>query len=281
VGAQDGRSWRSLGRRLFRLLFVANLAAGWLIVRHGWRASAAYLHEVWTLYLWPRLVPIWAEESLPEVRPDQYFPGADWIRAEILHPLQRPGGVRTEELAILATVVRFLGSRRIVEIGTCEGRTTLNLAHSAPKDAVIITLDLPPEAPSPSSPVSSRDYRQMGFDEPGGLLTGAASDRIERIRADSTRFDWAPYECSIDFVFIDGAHDYASVRADTENALRILRPGGVIFWHDYRVPEMEGVTRWLHELARDRPVVWLKGTALACLRLPDGSTGEGGAERSV
>src|SRR5207248_7985221 len=118
-----------------RLLFVANLAGGWLVVRRGWRAGAAYLHRVWTLYLWPSMVPIWGEESLPVVRPEQYFPGADWTRAEILQPLSRPGGVRPEELVILSAVVRCLRPRRIVEIGTCEGRTTLNLAHSAPEEA--------------------------------------------------------------------------------------------------------------------------------------------------
>lgn len=67
----------------------------------------------------------------------------------------------------------------------------------------------------------------------------------------------------MDFVFVDGAHDYQSVRKDTENALRLLRPGGVILWHDYGVAE--GVTLCLNELAKDLPLVWLKDTAFACL----------------
>lgn len=33
--------------------------------------------------------------------------------------------------------------------------------------------------------------------------------------------------------FIDGAHDAASVAADTRHALRLLRPGGLIAYHDW------------------------------------------------
>jgi predicted O-methyltransferase YrrM len=38
---------------------------------------------------------------------------------------------------------------------------------------------------------------------------------------------------SVDFVFIDGAHDFASVTLDIMNARRILKPGGVLSGHDF------------------------------------------------
>ena len=34
-------------------------------------------------------------------------------------------------------------------------------------------------------------------------------------------------------VFVDGCHAYDFVHQDTANALRYLRPGGLIVWHDY------------------------------------------------
>lgn len=37
---------------------------------------------------------------------------------------------------------------------------------------------------------------------------------------------------SFGLVYIDGAHDPASVEHDTGHALRLLRPGGLVAWHD-------------------------------------------------
>ena len=36
-----------------------------------------------------------------------------------------------------------------------------------------------------------------------------------------------------DFVFIDGAHDYESMKKDIQACKRILRPGGIICGHDF------------------------------------------------
>lgn len=40
---------------------------------------------------------------------------------------------------------------------------------------------------------------------------------------------------SIDFVFIDGSHDYTSVVKDINNYLPKVAPGGVIGGHDYNL----------------------------------------------
>lgn len=36
----------------------------------------------------------------------------------------------------------------------------------------------------------------------------------------------------MDFVFVDGFHCYEYVKNDTEKGLEMLRPGGIIAWHD-------------------------------------------------
>lgn len=42
-------------------------------------------------------------------------------------------------------------------------------------------------------------------------------------------------DCSIDFIYIDADHSYAAVKADLEQAWRIVRYGGFIAGHDYSI----------------------------------------------
>jgi predicted O-methyltransferase YrrM len=61
---------------------------------------------------------------------------------------------------------------------------------------------------------------------------------------DSAAFDPKPYENSMDFIFIDGAHSYEYVLNDSEKAWAMLRPGGIAAWHDCR-PQNPGVVKYL------------------------------------
>ncbi len=267
--------WHFL-RRCLRSLWVINLSACWIALREGPRKAAVYLHYLWTVYLWRQnlLPPISVPLVLPRRPFAEVFPGVDTSRVELLYPLPRPGSVNFEELVLLACLVRHLCPKRLVEIGTAEGRTALNFALHAPEDAEIITLDLPPERAGGCSSNRGPDYAQLNIPEPGWLLRchPDIARKIRLVLADSTTFDWTPYERSVDFVFIDGAHDYESVRKDSENALRIARPGGVIVWHDYG--NWEGVSRCLNELSKRLPIVWLERTSLACLRVEDDNATE-------
>jgi predicted O-methyltransferase YrrM len=48
----------------------------------------------------------------------------------------------------------------------------------------------------------------------------------------------------VGMVFVDGSHDDQSVERDTLLALRLTAPGGVIAWHDWRMPSVRsGVKR--------------------------------------
>ncbi|WP_158547456.1 class I SAM-dependent methyltransferase [Rhodovulum sp. 12E13] len=47
---------------------------------------------------------------------------------------------------------------------------------------------------------------------------------------------------SVDWVYIDGAHDYVSVARDLELCTRVVKPGGIIAGHDY--------VRWVSPTAR-------------------------------
>jgi len=54
--------------------------------------------------------------------------------------------------------------------------------------------------------------------------------KITRILADSAKYDFEPWRRSIDFVFVDGSHEYEAVKLDTATAFEIVAPGGVIVW---------------------------------------------------
>ena len=178
------------------------------------------------------------------------------------------GNVRISELAILsAMAANCENGSNLFEIGTFDGRTTLNLALSAPAECKIFTLDLPPDQATKYRIVDGE--RHMVRKPTPGLryekyraTHPEAIGRIYQLLGDSATFDYTPYENSCSLVFVDGSHAYDYVKSDTEAAMRMVRQGGVILWHDYGI--WEGVTSALEEIERrDHPGLRnVKGTSL-------------------
>jgi hypothetical protein len=71
---------------------------------------------------------------------------------------------------------------------------------------------------------------------------------------------------SFNGAFIDGAHDYVTVKSDSQNVLRHIKRPGFVLWHDYDVECAVGDV--LHELAKEYPIRWIDGTRLAFLEVP-------------
>lgn len=261
-------------RRLVSFLaFYATAAAacGYLAL-FGWLRAAhrAILHEITYALGWRRRperpaggpaleVPtVAAAEVIGPPRPVQ-----------VLEPDAADGNVSGYELLVLASLVQKLQPRACFEIGTFDGRTTLNLAANAPSDARIVTLDLPPkELGRTSFAVAPGDAQFIDKPVSGARFHGSPhAARITQVFGDSASFDYAPYEGRMDLVFVDGAHSYEYVKSDTRAALRLLRPtGGMILWHDYSSPYWKGLTRALNELRREIPELaslrHIRGTTL-------------------
>lgn len=93
--------------------------------------------------------------------------------------------------------------------------------------------------------------------------------KVRQYLGDSKRFvetDWAG-QC--DVVFVDGSHAYSYVESDTEKALRMVKPGGIVFWHDYRPgPAGRDVRRYLDSRYPELPLVCLEGTRIVAPRAP-------------
>ena len=221
---------------------------------------------------WPvRTVPLDALD--PVFVPTLLGPGLETEVRFVGQGTGIPGGTSDTEgwiLAVLAT-----RSRAMFEFGTCTGHTTYLWARNAPADAEIVTLTLAPGQQSAYSTERADDARDVrhalqesAFDR--FLYTGTdVESRIVQLYGDSKAFDESPYLERFDLIFVDGSHAHSYVRSDSEKALRMCRPGGLILWHDYAGSRhCPGVYRALNELVRRLPLVHVSGTTFVAYRRP-------------
>jgi len=128
----------------------------------------------------------------------------------------------------LAALAGLRQPKRIFEIGTFDGSTTMLLARMLPQ-AQIYTLDLPPEDADGANKMALAKVNGAGSrfrDAPEG-------DRITQLYGDSRHFDFSPYFGTMDLVVVDGSHEADCVGADTESALRLVTDEGLVVWDDY------------------------------------------------
>lgn len=174
----------------------------------------------------------------------------------VLEPIGRGGNVALEEIVAIARVMQAHKPQTVFEIGTFDGRTTLNIAANLADGGRVLTLDLPrDQVTSAAFDISDADAAFVEKDVSGARFLGTRyAPRIQQLFGDSATFDFSPYEGQVDMVFVDGAHTYEYVMSDTERALRLLRNGcGVILWHDYNERTGQDVPAALHELRDRRP----------------------------
>jgi predicted O-methyltransferase YrrM len=169
--------------------------------------------------------------------------------------------VRLDEQIFIGLAIQCLNAKRIFEIGTFNGETTRYMAEAAGPEAQVFTLDLPPDEFDSTQGPQNFTGTQVGEK----YRNSPVSHRITQLLGDSTTFDYSPYIGRMDFVFVDAAHDYRNGLPDSRTALRLVRPGGVIFWHDF-VPFWSGLVHGVIEGTRGHPLKRLAGTTFAVLQ---------------
>jgi predicted O-methyltransferase YrrM len=180
-------------------------------------------------------------------------------------------GINTaiDELAYMAIVTKVTQPKNIFEIGTFRGRTALNFALNSPDDCTVWTLDLPPaDHGRVDDRFNAADATLVARSEPGIDYRGKdVAKKIRQLYGNSQQFDFSPYYGRMDIVFVDGAHHYEAVVQDTENALRMVRPGGVILWHDFaNYGDYNDVTRAILRLLPADKIIQIAATELAVYR---------------
>jgi predicted O-methyltransferase YrrM len=129
-------------------------------------------------------------------------------------------------LQILAATT---GARRILEIGTLAGYSTIWLARALPPDGQLVTLEFSPK----HAEVARRNLERAGLSDRVEIRVGPALDNLPDLRG--------PF----DFVFIDA--DKESNPAYFDWALKLARPGSLIVIDN--VVRMGSVTGRLDDIA--------------------------------
>ena len=113
-------------------------------------------------------------------------------------------------LSLLATMSR---ARRVLEIGTLAGYSTINLARGVGPDGRVVTLEFEPR----HAEVARRNFERAGVADRIEIVVGTALDTLPRLAERGETFD---------MFFIDA--DKENNVAYVEWAIKLGRPGSVI-----------------------------------------------------
>lgn len=162
-----------------------------------------------------------------------------------ISPIQKP-----EEIVRLLELLRSDPPATVLEIGTDRGGTLFLWTRFAAPDALLVTVDI------------RKVLGRLGRRGPFARIRSSferASQRIEFVdecdshhAATVERVRSALAGRQVDFLFIDGDHAYESVKRDHELYAPLVRPGGLIAFHDISptpTKDTEGTARFWEELA--------------------------------
>ena len=126
------------------------------------------------------------------------------------------GGMQigADQARLLGWLVRLIGARRTLEIGTFTGASALAVAQALPVDGRVVACDVSEEWTS----IARRYWADAGVADKIELRLGPALDTLGRLR----REGGSPF----DFAFIDA--DKEPIWSYFEAALELVRPGGLI-----------------------------------------------------
>ncbi|HZB50295.1 MAG TPA: class I SAM-dependent methyltransferase [Mycobacteriales bacterium] len=138
------------------------------------------------------------------------------LRAETAdYPMGAAMQVMAEEGQLLGLLVRLLGARRVLEVGTFTGYSTLCLARALPPGGRVVTCDVTDRWPAIGRPY----WERAGVADRIEVRIGDARDTLAGLLAGGGAG-------TVDLVFIDA--DKAGYRDYYEASLRLARPGGLL-----------------------------------------------------
>lgn len=209
--------------------------------------------------------PIIPKVELPKILPKN-------ISIQIPEPIAVDGNISFLKTIVINELIKRFNPKNIFEIGTFDGRSTLNMAANCAEETKIYTLDLPKDKLEFTKlQIVSDDKKYIDKKIIGAKYLGTKyKNKISQLYGDSATFDFSPFYNMVDFIFTDGSHSYEYLLNDSKQALKLLRnKQGIIIWHDYDTVWWDGVTRALNELYIEpnefKNLKHICGTSFVCL----------------
>jgi hypothetical protein len=186
------------------------------------------------------------------------------------------GSITLVDQVVLLCLLDLIQPKEILEIGTYKGFSTRFLLTNSPQESIVKTVDLPSklaervEADNLTEALVDGDYNDdflrreqlLGGERYLKSVAPELLAKLELVKANSVDLDYSTLFGQLEFAFIDGGHDYETVKADTNNVLSTMKRG-VILWHDYASGIHSDVTKYLSELAREREIFHVSGSLIA------------------
>ncbi|WAF84447.1 class I SAM-dependent methyltransferase [Metapseudomonas otitidis] len=124
--------------------------------------------------------------------------------------------IAPEQGQFMALLVRLMGARRVLEVGTYTGYSALVMAEALPEDGRVVCLDRVGDYHA----VARRYWHEAGVEVRIQLRTGEALACLEALEREGGE--------AFDLAFIDA--DKANYPRYLEHALRLVRRGGLVLF---------------------------------------------------
>ncbi|GAJ21034.1 unnamed protein product, partial [marine sediment metagenome] len=143
------------------------------------------------------------------------------------------GNISMTELFYIVMAITLFKPKRIMEFGTFNGRTTLNMTINF--NGKLTTVDLPKKKKLRTKFPLEDKGNQRGLDESGYVGNKAKLwqgqdreivNRITQIWEDTAQLKFNEHKKKYGFVFIDASHSYENCKNDSYNAHQLLAPKG-------------------------------------------------------
>ena len=135
---------------------------------------------------------------------------------------------RSAELWIMVQAIQAISVKRVLEIGTANGGTLKFWEQVAGSEGKIVSVDSGAKTLA-TLPV---DFSNTACDIQLVAGFSQAPETIEKVKQ-------ALGDQLVDFLYIDGSHEYEDVKADFDNYHSLVRPGGIIGFHDVNHPPVQ------------------------------------------
>ncbi len=144
------------------------------------------------------------------------------------------------ELSNLYRIVKSINPTKIVEIGSLFGGTLWHWMRLCKPGSTFVAVDMMVAKEDNRYKLQQYCHNRLWYEWANAkqhnlqVIEGSSQDPkvIETI--------YEKYK-PVDFLFIDGDHTYGGVKRDFQNYLDLVRPGGVMAFHDIAIPEEDSI----------------------------------------